>query len=274
MLVERTNVTDGFFDATGMQFIAGRPLVAADGQRGVVINETLARQGFSNSSPIGEHLQLGGRPTSVVGVVRDAHDRGLAVDPRPWIFAAVATPNPVALVTYSVRSSETLSGAPAEWDRAIERAAPGAVVLDDSSLQERLNRSIRDRSFAALVMVLFAGATTSVMAAGLWGVVAYVVTRRTREIGIRLAIGGRAGQIVWLVMRDALAAAACGASCGLVLSLWLSRTLEGLLYGVSAGDLATLLLMTTGLLALALVAGAIPALRAGRLSPSVALRTE
>jgi ABC-type antimicrobial peptide transport system permease subunit len=206
--------------------------------------------------------------------VRGARDRGLTREATPALFAALETATADAPVTYSLLPNDASTFTPPDWDLLVQRSAPGAVVLNSTSLQERLSRSIRDRSFATVVMTLFAFATTVITTAGLVGIVGYVVARRTHEIGIRLAIGARGGQVIWLVMRDAIAATATGAVLGTVIAAWLSHGLEALLYGVSAGNLTTLSVTTVGLIFFALIAAAIPARRAGRLSPTVALRAE
>ena len=274
VLVERAHVTTDFFSATGMQFVTGRPLAPEDDRHAVVINQTLSRRAFARGHALGEVLLVGGQPSTVAGVVRDARDRGLIQSPRPAVFLPILAPTAEAPVVYSLRCSASTRSLLAEGERVIQSVDRGAAVLDASSLQERLSRSVADRSFATLVMVLFAAATTIITIAGLWGVVAYVVTRRTREVGIRLAVGANGSTVVWLVMREAMVAAVCGAVGGIVVSLWLSRTLEALLFDVASRDLLTLSFTTAGLLVLAFGAAVIPARRAGRLSPMVALRMD
>ncbi len=274
LFVERTNVTSGFFQATGMQFIIGRAPTAEESGQAVVLNEQLARRAFPDGKAVGRTLIVGSHSAIVSGVVRGARDRGLTREATPALFAALETATADAPVTYSLLPNDASTFTPPDWDLLVQRSAPGAVVLNSTSLQERLSRSIRDRSFATVVMTLFAFATTVITTAGLVGIVGYVVARRTHEIGIRLAIGARGGQVIWLVMRDAIAATATGAVLGTVIAAWLSHGLEALLYGVSAGNLTTLSVTTVGLIFFALIAAAIPARRAGRLSTTVALRAE
>jgi hypothetical protein len=162
----------------------------------------------------------------------------------------------------------------ASWERIVLAADPLAIVLDSGDIRLRLGRSIRDRTFATLVVGLFALATLLVAAVGLAGVVAYTVAKRTREIAIRLALGATVDDVRRLVVRNALLPATCGIVGGIIASVSLSRVLEGLLYGIHPTDPSTLVLASTGLLGTVLIAAVVPATRAVRISPATALRME
>jgi putative ABC transport system permease protein len=162
----------------------------------------------------------------------------------------------------------------ASWERIVHAADPLAIVLDSGDIRLRLDRSIRDRTFATLVVGLFALATLLVAAVGVAGVVAYTVAKRTREIAIRLALGATVDDVRRLVVRDALIAATCGMVGGIIASVSLSRVLESLLYGIHSTDPSTLVLASAGLLGTVLIAAVVPATRAVRIKPATALRME
>jgi predicted lysophospholipase L1 biosynthesis ABC-type transport system permease subunit len=270
--VELVWVSPGYFETAGMSFVDGRPLLESDaGGRGVVVNEALVARYLGGHAAIGDLLRLGDRPSPIVGVVRDSRRRALDQAPRPAVFRVLDGSVPGMRVTYLTSGTTTAAGM---WEALIHRVSPDAVVLDGSTVRARLARTIQDRSFATLIVGLFAVATIVVTAAGIIGVVGYGVARRTREIGIRLAMGATSGSVTWLTMRDACVATGAGAAMGLIAVVWLSDVVSSLLYDVSPRDWTTLAATTLALIGLAAAAAIVPARRAGRLSPTVALREE
>ena len=159
-------------------------------------------------------------------------------------------------------------------EQSVTAVNPEAIVLDGSTVRERLMRSIRDRSFATLILGFFALAALSVSVAGLMGIVMHTVARRTREIAIRVAIGAGSSAIRYLVVREAIMAAAAGTVLGLTASLWLSRALESLLYGMSPADPLSIAIAAIAVIGIVGLAAWLPARRAVRLSPTAALRTD
>jgi ABC-type antimicrobial peptide transport system permease subunit len=176
-------------------------------------------------------------------------------------------------VTYVVSFGDATQ-ARTGWRNVVQQVDRMAVVLDSGSVGDRLDRSIRDRTFATLVVSLFALATIVVTALGLAGIVAYTVVRRTHDIAVRLAIGASRRRVVALVVRDALIAGTCGVIGGLIASIWLSRGLDSLLFGVRSADVAMLLLAGASLLGIVLGAAIVPAIRAARIEPARALRID
>jgi hypothetical protein len=265
-------VAGDYFNAMGLQFVAGGPPDPGNADA-AVITESAAREFFGGRLPIGDVISRD-RDFHIVGVVRDARMRGLSVPPKPVLFMQTGGwAGAQRQTTYVLRVADG-SGASGSWERIVRDVDPLAVILNAGSIRERLDRSVRDRTFAALVIGLFALSSLIVAALGLAGVVAYTVVRRTREIAIRLVLGATIEGVTSLVVRDALTAAACGVTGGVIASIWLSRALESLLYGIRAADPLTLVLTAAGLLGAVLAIAMLPGIRAGRIAPASALRIE
>jgi predicted permease len=271
-LADVKQVTHGYFDSVGTHVIAGRGLDEADRRADViVVNEAMASRFWPTDGAVGQPVTDGQRSLTVIGVVRDSRDKALDRPPTPTVFSLFDNPRSSYRVNYVVQSEvdpESL------LQRAITEVERTAVILDVSSLEERLLDSVDTRVFATLVIGLFAVASLSVCAAGLGGIVSFLVARRTREIAIRTAVGAEPGHLRWLVMRQALTASALGLVLGAVAGRWLSRSLESLLYGVEAGDWLTLAAGGAFLLIVVVAATWLPATRALRISPTMALKVE
>jgi predicted permease len=272
-IVDWTFVAGDYFQAIGLEFLAGGP--PPSGQRdAIVVSESAARELFGRANPIGDALAWDGGDLRVVGVVRDVRARRLSQPPRPGIYRpSDGWFGKEPRTTYVLRVADTEGTVP-PWGRIVRDLDPRVVVLEAGSVRARLDRSVRDRTFATLVFGLFASASVLVAALGVAGVVAYTVVKRTREVAIRLALGATSSHVTKLMVRDAVAAAACGVAAGIVASVWLSRGLESLLYGLHAADALTLAVTAVGLLGCVLMAATLPGIRAGRIAPATALRTE
>jgi predicted permease len=263
------SVSADYFDVAGMTMIEGRALDASD-VNGVVINQSLAREGWADESPIGQPV---GHNWTIVGVVKDAFERRYDERPEPTVYVWHRGQSG-GFLTYLLRGT----GRPGEYvtrsRRALFEASPDAVVVDVGTLADKLAFSIRDRTFAALVFVLFGVAAGAVTIGGLAGIVGFIVARRTREIAIRIAIGAEPRHVRRLVVRQTLAAAAFGLAVGLLAGRWASVGLESLLYGIEAGSWTTPMAAAGLMLAITMAAALVPARRAARLEPMQALRVE
>jgi ABC-type antimicrobial peptide transport system permease subunit len=272
VIVDWTRVDPRYLEAAGIQFLLGG--LPEREQTGAVVTETLARNHYPGRSPLGAELVAGGRPVPIVGVVRDVRTIGLSVAPRLVVYEVGTTwrSSRAATFTYVLRVADGLRRV--EPLPHIHSVDPLAVVVGDGTIGERLAKSVRDRTFATLVVGLFATASVLVIAIGLAGIVAYTVVKRTREIAVRVALGATRPRVIWLVVRGALLAALSGAVGGIIASVWLSASLERLVYGVQAADPATHLLAAAGLLVIVAGAAMLPAIRTDRIAPATALRTE
>jgi ABC-type antimicrobial peptide transport system permease subunit len=177
-------------------------------------------------------------------------------------------------VNYFLRLSTSTVNFEMQSRRVISTINPDAVVLESGLLHDRLAGTVRDRSFTTLLLALFVVAGLGITATGIFGVVSFVVARRTREIAIRRAIGAQSQDVLWLIIRNTMKAAVLGVATGFVIGTWISHVLESQLYGVTSTDAISLAAAGTIMLVLVSIASWLPARRATALSPSEALRVD
>jgi hypothetical protein len=272
-------VTPDYFRTVGVPLLAGRALSGRDHGNAVVVNAEFAKACCRDHSPLGALLDLGTRAVPIVGVVANSHDFALDREPTAVMFEAFGSMRPPTidsgqvLIHYVLRTTSA-SEVVAAAEREIRESSPRATVASAGTVSAKLWQTVRDRSLASLLLSLFGIASTALSAAGLAGIVAFAVIRRTREIAIRAALGAQQSQLRWLVTREALSAALLGSGVGLVIGGVASRGLAHLLYGVEPADPASLALAAAAMLAVAGTAAILPTRQANRLSPSDALRIE
>ncbi|MBI3280366.1 MAG: FtsX-like permease family protein [Acidobacteria bacterium] len=287
--VQKLVVTPEYFDTVGLRVMEGREFTAQDARNAspvAVVNETMAHYFFGNRSAVGQRFVFGGplrgSGIEIVGVVRDAvynrlRDRipRAAYLPLSQQLEAAGFHGPVALGDLEVRAVPgAASAVAAALRRVIAGTAPNLPVLGISTLPDRVNRALgQERAIAQLTG--FFGALALLLAAiGLYGLMSYVVARRTREIGLRMALGALPGDVRRLILRETLSLTAAGVALGLP-AAWLSlRVVSSQLFGLSAHDPATILAATLVMTAAAVLAGYLPARRATRIDPIEALRYE
>jgi putative ABC transport system permease protein len=283
---ERVNVTsDGLtpeaFRVLGMDRLAGRlpgPQDDAESTPVAVVNEAFVRAFLSDRDPLGERFVFGGPgedPTwiTIVGVVEDARRAGPDQDVRPAAFFPFDqfTSRVVDLL---VRSSGDPAALAEPVRRTISRVDPDLPVRQLRTLESAMAEGLADRRFLTSLLAGFAAAGTLLAALGIYGVMAFVVGRRTREIGIRVALGAERGSILGSVLREAMGQAAVGLALGIAGAATLGGVLRAQLFGLEPTDPVTFAGACVALLAVALLASAIPAWRATRVDPTVALRSE
>jgi len=273
---ERRWVTPGYFAAMGIPIRRGRVFTPRDdtGQpRVVVINETLARQFFSTRNPVGQRLSVGGALRTVVGVVSDVKSSSLESDVRPQLYVPHAQ-WPWAGMSMVLNTE----GMPLAFASAIrnELKALDALlpVAKMRTMKQVVSNATSARRFNMALLAFFAVTALLLTMMGIYGVVAFLVSRRRREIGIRMALGARGGDVLRLVLQQGMKPVAFGSVAGLVGSLAASRLVASQLYGVSSSDPLTLASIILLLAAAALLACWLPARRAARVDPMEALRTE
>jgi len=270
-------VTPGFFDVYGLPLVAGRAFDERDGpgqELVAVLSADLARTLFGDRDPLGRAIDFDGERRRVVGIAGDV--RGIASNPGApsYVYLPHAqSPATPAMTVLARTAGEPLTVArPAEqvvW--AISRDAPayGATTME----QMLADADWRPR-FLLQLLAVFALLALALAMSGIYAVLAAAVVERTREVGIRVAVGARRGDVLALVLADAGRLALAGIAVGLVLAAAASRLLEGQLQGVGTLDPPTYAAVSALLLAVALAAGAVPALRATRIDPVTALRSD
>ncbi|MBI3931883.1 MAG: ABC transporter permease [Acidobacteria bacterium] len=272
-------VTAGLFRTLGVPIRRGRDFTDADdaAHPGVVIvNERLARQHWPGEDPLGKTVRMAWDRTleaEVVGVVGDVRLASLDVEPRATLYwPQLQVPND--FMTFLVRSGRAREDLLPALKGQMAALDPDLPVARATSLEDLVGGSL-DRPRATLALTAAFAATAAILAAlGLFGVLSYSVAQRVPEMGVRLALGARPGDVLGLVLREALALAAAGAAVGIAGALALGRSLEALLYGVSPRDPLAYLAAAAIALFCGGLAGAVPARRASRVEPAAALRAE
>jgi putative ABC transport system permease protein len=276
------SVTPGVFSVLGMKLVRGRPIESTDiaGHSPVaVIDETMARRLWPNQDAIGKHImaaQSARGPNDhieVVGVVSDIRDQALASDPLPAVYYSEAQ-KPWIQLTYFMRTAGSTAAIAGGVRRAFREAAPSIPVPDLVPLEQNLDIALAPQRFTAWLLAVFAALALTLASIGLYGVVAYSVALRTSELGIRLALGARPGRVALSVLRNACALAAGGVVIGSVTGLLLGRLVAGMLYGTAPTDVATYATVAIVLVGVSAIASLVPARRASRVDPLVALRSE
>jgi len=277
------SVNEDYFRAMRIPLRKGRGIAATDVATSpavVVVNETTARRYWAGEDPVGRRVgwRVGGPPNpivwrEVVGVVADIRHHGLAEPPEPEIYVPYAQ-SPSPLICLAVRMSGRQSLPAQAIEQAVWSFDRDQPVLAVMSLEQLAAEAVTLRRVSTLLLGFFAAVAVFLAGLGLYGVMAHAVTRRTHEIGIRMAIGARASDVLAMIVGRGVGLAALGAAFGLVASLGLTRLLSSLLYGVSPTDPVSFAAVAVFLLAVAALATYIPARRAARVDPAEALRYE
>jgi putative ABC transport system permease protein len=279
---QNRQATPGFFAAMGIPLVRGRLIERSDDNKAarvLVVNETFAKRFFPNGDGIGKRIRLGKLTSdfpwaTVVGIVGDV--RGFALDEPPeptmyWPVAQIRATPSLAIVVRTQSDPAALAPAVRDAIGEIDRTQP---IYDMQPLEQLVAKSLGQRRFTLMLMVLFGVIALVLSAIGIYGVMAFAVTQRTQEIGIRMALGASALDVLKMVVGSGMFLAAIGVAAGLVGAFALTRLMASLLFGVSPTDLVTFGLVTAGLLMVALLACYIPARRATKVDPLVALRYE
>jgi predicted permease len=270
----------GFFETIGLPLLAGRGIGLQDragSARVGVLNETAVRQFFGGQNPIGRHIHMGAffrsDPIEIVGVARDSKYATLKGGARPIIFLPYAQTGDTGSMVVAVRT-DGARDLPGRIRRAVADVDRDVPVTDLKTEEAQIDESIGSERMFTTLLVFFGGFALMLACIGLHGVTSYAVARRTSEIGVRLALGAQRGQVLWLVLRQVVVLAAIGLAVGLPVAAAASRAVRALLFGVEPADPWSLAAGALAMLAVALGAGYLPARRAARLDPLVALRRE
>lgn len=287
-------VSPGYFKTMGMSLIAGRDFDQRDAGvipptdpnvpgattfQVAIVNESFAKHYYGTASPIGRRIGFGGNPGTptpieIIGVVKDAKYTGVRDQiPRTVFFAYQQMDDAGSAVVY-VRSSQDPPEALAAVRRIVRQMDSNIPMYNLRTLARQIERSLLTERLVATLSSAFGALATLLAVIGLYGLMAYTVSRRTREVGLRMALGAVSGDVVWLVMREVIVLVGLGVLLGLTAAWGLSRIIGNQLYGVSPNDPVTMGAAAVGLMLIALLAGYIPAFRAARVNPVTALRYE
>jgi putative ABC transport system permease protein len=284
-MVDINLISPEYFQTMGIEMRGGRPFATQDGPgapKVAIINETIARRFFPNENPIGHRL-LWSAPVTIVGIAPDTRHLSLDQEVRLEVYLPY-TQSPdwdrslvlaarVASGQNNPASRTSLANAIRNQLQAIE---PNEPVNQVDPLEERLSnsRAVAGRRFQMLLFGVFAGLALVIAAVGIYGVISYAVSQRTQEIGIRMAIGAQASNVLRLVIWRGMSLTLIGVALGLAAALALTRVMKSLLFNVSATDPATFALIALLLVGVAFIASYIPARRATKVDPLIALRSE
>jgi putative ABC transport system permease protein len=278
-VVLRITALPGYLETMGMTLKAGRALEARDNQpaapKVVLVNETFAKHFWGTADVVGKRIHYPNDKVlfEVVGVVHDMRHYGLDKEVRPQVFVpfAVGPSNGMTVAIRGWGDVHTLMGPAREAVRQLE---PDLPIYNIRTMAERLDRSLWIRRAYSWLFVAFAAVAVLLAAAGIYGVISFAVSQRTREIGIRIALGARPGQVMGTILRQGMLLVAIGVAAGLAASQLTAGLLETMLFGVSTRDVATYLAVVLGVALIGLAANYVPARRAAAIEPVRALRAE
>lgn len=274
--IDYTAADSGFLGALGIAIVRGRNFAAADGPTApkvVVVNEEMARRFWPGKDAVGQTFNTDSNTYRVVGVTRTTKVRSLGEEPRPFFLTSLAqdfTATPMIVA----RTNGDADQLATQMLATLRDVDPGLMAIQAKTMEKHLATMLLPARLGAMAFTLFAGLALALAVLGVYGVVSYAVARRTREVGIRLAVGAQPRGLVTLLMREGVSLVIVGVVIGLLLGFGSAQVLRSLLYGVGAGDPLTfvgapLLLMLVGALAAFL-----PARRASRVDPASVLRAE
>jgi predicted permease len=278
--IEHREVSPGYFATMGIPILAGRELGERDGrsaEQPIMLNEAAARQAFPNGRAVGERIRRWDGPQglfTVVGVVGNVRQASLDRAPLPEMYMAYGGQYSNTEQTLVVKSSvppATLLPLLREQVRAVDPFVP---VYEVQSMDQVLAESLGARRLSLTLVGAFAALALILAASGLYGVIAFLVAQRTSELGVRMALGADRGRILRLILGQGARLAGAGIVIGLAGALAFSRLMASLLYGVSVRDTLTFAIALVSLGVTALLASLVPALRAARTTPLVALRSD
>jgi predicted permease len=275
------SVAPGFFPTLGIPLVAGRDLGPTDlleGPKVAVVNEVFARCFFKNENPVGRRFGLGrqekGFDIEIVGVVRDGRAATMREETRRFVYLPFMQEESVGGLTYYVRSTLDPDAIGPRVRAAVRRVDVGLPVTDMKTMTAQIGESLFVERMVAALSAAFGLLATVLAAIGLYGVMSHAVAMRTREIGLRVALGADRRSVLLLVLREVAILAAIGVAIGLPGGYGLGRLVESQLFGLTARDPLTFGVATVALIATALLAGLVPAARAARVDPMTALRYE
>lgn len=277
LIAEWRTVSPGYFEAMRIPLLAGelcRQPPDAQGASEVMVNRSFAHRYFPDRSAIGLHLawEAFSQTGRIAGIVGDARELGLDRDPGPTVYACFSAPSP--FLAYFLRTSGEPLAIAGAVRRKLHELEPLRSVYEMAPLEERIEGAFAQNRLRMVLLVLFAATALSLACLGVYGTLSYAVGLRRREVGLRMALGAMQSNIALLFLLKALRVVGLACAVGLALSFAFTRALSGMLYGVSPSDPITLFGAVVMVMAIAALAALLPARRAARVDPMIALRRE
>ncbi len=277
ILADSRFVSQGYFATMQIPVLAGEPCRASSNTTAVLINRSFEQTYLRGSQPVGNHIAIVPNPFNIPpaeirGIVGDAREQGLGSAPIPSVYWCISAPNPSPWFLIRTQSDPALMAETIR--RRIHTIDPARSVYDVSPLTQHLSNTFAEDRLRTLLLTLFALTAIALACIGLYGTLSYFVTVRKREIGLRLALGAVDSQIVARFLFQAIAVTILGCAVGLGLALLSTRALSGMLYGVSASDPRTFVIIPLLVVMVATAASVVPACRAARVDPMQVLRDE
>lgn len=278
VVADATYISTDYFKALGIPLVAGRDFNDQDSYgspKVTIINEKMARYFFGDSNPLGKRIGLEEQPDiTIIGIVKDAQYVNLRSEIRRHFYTPIMQEERLANLTLHVKTSTDTPSLANLVRSEINTLDPHLPVYNVKSLQGEIDESLVQERLVAWLSIAFGALATLLAAMGLYGVLTFSVARRTREIGIRVALGAQRRDVFAMIIRQGMILVVIGATIGVGISLALSRLIETLLFGVTPNNATTLVAASVGLIFIALLACYIPARRATKVDPLVALRYE
>jgi predicted permease len=275
-------VSPRFFDTIGVPLLAGRDFTAADKPGAppvVIVNQSLARELFKNENPIGRSLSFandssGQRPSEIVGVVADTHYYDVHTAPRPTAWFTFQEEAPYMPTLHVRTEARDAAGMVAAVRREFDALDKGFPVFNIRTLELRIEDKLFQERLVANLAAAFGVLALLLAAVGLYGVLAYAVSRRTREIGVRMALGATRADVLWMALKESAWLVVMGIAIGTPMAIAATRLISTTLFGLGFADPYTIFIAATLLIVVAAAASFFPARRAARIDPMEALRRD
>jgi len=273
---EYNQISPAYLSTLGIPLVAGREFTRADDERAplvAIVDETMAAQFWRGADPVGRRVQVKGRWMQVVGVARAAKYSNLLETPKPFFYVPLQQEFS-AVTALHIRTPQGAAPMAPALARQVHTLDANVTPSELITMQEQVERTTASQRISVTILVVFGGVALVLATIGLYGVMAFVVARRRKELGIRLALGAQPGFVIWIVMREVLLLLAIGLALGVPSAIALGHYVSNQLYGIKGSDPSIAIGTVVFLALVAGTAGYIPAQRASRIDPILALRTE
>ena len=265
----------------GINLLLGRDFTEADSAAApkvVIVSQTFVQRFLPNLNPLGHHVALSDQPSDpqyvIVGVAADSKYTGVRETAKPMAYFPYAQLSGVGTLHFGLRIQANPAALLPQVRRTVQQFGPDLPLLQPMTQQEQFEQSFSGDRMVARLALFFGLLAALLVATGLYGTLAYRVSRRTAEIGVRMALGAQREQVLWMVLREGLGVSLAGVALGLPLSYLGARLLRSMLFGLQPGDPVAFVLALTGITLVTVLAGLIPARRAASVDPMIALRWE